>query len=347
MGRPSDITVAVDVMGADKGVGTFVAGIAHAVKVYRDEIGGVILVGDGDKIGAAIDARKLGKLLESVEIVHAPQEIEMTDKPMYALRHKKNSSMFRAIELVRDGHADGMMSCGNTGCLMAGGTLRLRTMPGIDRPALCTMIPAPEHAFALLDVGANPSATAKNLVHNAVLGAHYFRTVMNSRNPRIGLLTIGTEEGKGGDLICEAHRLLKLASKEINYIGPIEGFQLFEGVVNVVVCDGFVGNILLKSMEAMARTVKTYIRREIRKSLFRMLGAVLASGAFSNIKARLSPDKFNGAPFLGLNGTVIKSHGSSSIEGIASALRLTCQTARATKFGNLGEVVERINVAIN
>jgi glycerol-3-phosphate acyltransferase PlsX len=255
--------------------------------------------------------------------------------------------MFRAIELVRDGHADGMLSCGNTGCLMAGGTLRLRTMPGIDRPALCTMIPAPEHAFALIDVGANPSSTAKNLVHNAVLGAHYFRTVMNSENPRIVLLTIGTEEGKGSDLICEAHRLLKLASKDVNYVGPIEGFQLFENVVDVVVCDGFVGNILLKSLEAVARTVKAYIKCEIRKNPLRMLGAALAAGAFSDIKTQLNPDKFNGAPFLGLNGTVIKSHGSSSVEGISSALKLACKTARATKFGNLGELIERVNMAIS
>jgi glycerol-3-phosphate acyltransferase PlsX len=347
MNGRSDITVAVDVMGADGGVDTFIAGVARSMEVFRGEIDGVALVGDTDKINAAIDGnRRLRKLLRSVTIVHASQEIEMADKPMYALRHKKDSSMFRAIELVRDGHADGMLSGGNTGCLMAGGTLRLRTMPGIDRPALCTMIPAPGHAFALIDVGANPSSTAKNLVHNAVLGAHHFQNAMGSESPRIGLLTIGTEEGKGSDLICEAHRLLKLASNEINYVGPIEGFQLFEDVVDVVVCDGFVGNILLKSIEAMARTIKTHIRREIKKNPLRLLGAALAAGAFSRIRTQLNPDRFNGAPFLGLNGTIIKSHGSSSIEGISSALRLACKTARATKFGNLSEVVERINIAI-
>jgi glycerol-3-phosphate acyltransferase PlsX len=209
------------------------------------------------------------------------------------------------------------------------------------------MIPAPEHTFALIDVGANPSATAKTLVHNAILGSHYFKIVMNVENPRIGLLTIGTEEGKGSDLICEAHRLLKLASGELNYSGLIEGFQLFDDSVDVVVCDGFVGNILLKSLEAMAKTIKTHVRREIRKNPLRLLGAMLAYGAFADIKKRLNTDRFNGAPFLGLNGTVIKSHGSSSMEGISSALVLAFKTARAVKFGNLCETIERVNIAIS
>ncbi|MDR3273767.1 MAG: phosphate acyltransferase PlsX [Puniceicoccales bacterium] len=346
-GHSDDTTVAVDVMGADNGVSVFVRGVVYAAKNFPSELGNIVLVGHGDEIGRAVSENKLEKFFKKINIVHASQEVEMTDKPISALRSKKDSSMFRAIELVKDGYADGMLSCGNTGCLMAGGALKLRTMPGIDRPALCTMIPAPDYAFALIDVGANPSSTAKNLVHNAVLGSHYFKTVTNVENPRIGLLTIGTEEGKGSDLVCEAHRLLKLASKEINYSGLIEGFQLFDGTVDVVVCDGFVGNILLKSVEAMAKTIKAYIRREIRKNPLRMLGAVLASGAFLDIKKQLNPDKFNGAPFLGLNGTIIKSHGSSSVEGISSALRLACKTARASKFGALSEVIKRVNLAIN
>jgi glycerol-3-phosphate acyltransferase PlsX len=208
------------------------------------------------------------------------------------------------------------------------------------------MIPTPDHTFALIDVGANPSSTAKNLVHNAILGSHYFKTAMGIESPRVGLLTIGTEEGKGSDLICEAHRLLKLAVDGVNYSGLIEGFQLFEDIVDVVVCDGLVGNILLKSMEAMAKTIKAYIGREIRKNPLRMFGALLAGGAFSAIKKQLNPDKFNGAPFLGLNGTIVKSHGASSAEGISSALRLAYKTARASKFGDLDEIVERVNVAI-
>jgi glycerol-3-phosphate acyltransferase PlsX len=209
------------------------------------------------------------------------------------------------------------------------------------------MIPNPGHTFALIDVGANPASTAKNLVHNAILGAHYFKTTMNVEKPRIGLLTIGTEEGKGSDLICEANRLLKLASDDINYGGPIEGFQLFEGGVDVVVCDGFVGNILLKSIEAMAKTIKTYIRREIVKNPLRILGAILAGGAFLDMKRKFNTDKFNGALFLGLNGIIIKSHGSSSAEGISSALKLACKTARASKYGDLSEVIERVNLAIS
>ncbi|MDR2435929.1 MAG: phosphate acyltransferase PlsX [Puniceicoccales bacterium] len=342
----SDIAIAVDVMGADSGVGALVRGIVHATKHFSDELGRIILVGNEDEVREVARSNGLEKFIRKADIIHAPQAIGMGDKPMSALRSKKDSSMFRAIELVRDGQADGMLSCGNTGCLMAGGTIRLRTMPGIDRPALCTIIPTPNHTFALIDVGANPSSTARNLVHNAVLGSHYFKTVTGVENPRVGLLTIGTEEGKGSDLICEAHRLLRLASHEINYSGPIEGFQLFEDVVDVVVCDGLVGNILLKSIEAMAKTIKAYIYREIKKNPLRMFGAMLAGGAFSAIKKRLNPDKFSGAPFLGLNGTIVKSHGASSAEGMSNALRLTCKAARASKFGDLYEIVERVNVTI-
>lgn len=347
MNSSFDITIAVDVMGADNGIEIFISGIAQAIKKSLCTIDQLKLIGDKCRIKQVIAKQNLAKLFDGVEIIHTDQEIEMADKPVFALRNKKNSSMFKAIELIKNKQADGMLSCGNTGCLMAGGTLKLRTMPGIDRPALCTMIPAPDHTFALIDVGANPSSTAKNLVQNAILGTHYFKTVMSCENPRVGLLTIGTEEGKGSDLVCEAHRLLKLASDSINYIGPIEGFQLFEDNVDVVVCDGFVGNILLKSIESMAKTIKKYIKYEIFKNPMRILGAILAGGAFRDIKRRLSPDKFNGAPFLGLNGTIIKSHGASTAEGITSALHLAIKTAQASKDGKLAEIIDRVNLAIS
>ncbi|MDE6432306.1 MAG: phosphate acyltransferase PlsX [Opitutales bacterium] len=347
MNNSSDVTIAVDVMGADNGTVAFIAGIVQAMKRASCAAHQVKLVGDRDQIQSAISKQKADKWLCDVEIVHADQEISMTDKPMFALKNKKNSSMFRAIELVKDGQADGMLSCGNTGCLMAGGTLKLRTMPGIDRPALCTMIPSPNHQFALIDVGANPSSTAINLVHNAILGAHYYTTVMGVKYPRVGLLSIGTEEGKGSDLTCEAHRLLKLCQGDINYLGPIEGFQLFEENIDVVVCDGFVGNILLKSIESMAKTVKHYIKRQIMKNPLRILGAILAQGAFRDIKRQLNPDRFSGAPFLGLNGVVIKSHGSSTADGISSALELAIKSAHASKDGALSSLIERINITIN
>ncbi len=347
MSNDSDITIAVDVMGADNGAEVFIASIVQTIKRCSCVARQIKLIGNQQHIKEAIAKQKADKWLTDVEIIHADQEISMTDKPMFALRNKKNSSMFQAIELIKNGHADGMLSCGNTGCLMAGGTLKLRTMTGIDRPALCTMIPSPNHQFALLDVGANPSSTAKNLVHNAILGAHYFRTVIGEEHPRVGLLTIGTEEGKGSDLICEAHRLLKLANNDINYIGLIEGFQLFNEHVDVVVCDGFVGNILLKSMESMAKTIKQYIRHQILKNPLRILGAILARGAFKDIKRQLNPDKFSGAPFLGLNGIVIKSHGASSAEGISSALELAIKSARASKDRTLSDIIERVNLTIS
>lgn len=347
MSTSTDITIAVDVMGADGGTAVFIDGIVRAIRHGACTAQQIKLVGDTDHIKQTINARKAGKWFADIEIVHADQEIEMIDKPISALKHKKNSSMFRAIEMIKEGEADGMLSCGNTGCLMAGGTLKLRTMPGIDRPALCTMIPAPEHQFALVDVGANPSSTAMNLVHNAILGAHYYTTVMGIERPRIGLLSIGTEEGKGGDVVCEAHRLLKLVVEDLNYIGPIEGFQLFTGVVDVVVCDGFVGNILLKSIEAMAKTLKRYIKHQITRNPLRILGAVLANGAFREIKRRLNPDRFSGAPFLGLNGVIVKSHGASTSDGIASALELAVKSVHAYRAGELLDLIEHVNLTIS
>ncbi|MDR1413609.1 MAG: phosphate acyltransferase PlsX [Puniceicoccales bacterium] len=339
--------VAVDVMGGDGGVSPVINGIVRALKLFPSEIGNLILVGDENEIAKQISSTRFPSSSRSIEVCHASQAIDMAEKPMSALRNKRDSSMLKAIELLKNGKVDGILSCGNTGCLVAGGTLKLRTMPGIDRPALASVIPAPGNHFVLVDVGANPSTSTINFVHNAAMGSLYYKTAVDpSSRPRVRLLTIGTEEGKGGESIVEAHEMLKKINGEINYCGLIEGFQLFEDVVDVVVCDGFVGNILLKTIEALAGTINRYVKVEMQKNPLRILGAILAGGAFRAIKRDLNADRYGGAPLLGLNGTVVKSHGSSSAEAIAYALRLTFKLSKIANERILSTTIERINAII-
>ncbi|MDR2603229.1 MAG: phosphate acyltransferase PlsX [Puniceicoccales bacterium] len=339
--------VAVDVMGGDGGVSLMIKGVELAIRLFPDEIGKLVLVGDGTAIEEQISQCESVFRNRDLEICHASQSIGMAEKPMHALRNKKDSSMFRAIDLLKENKISGVLSCGNTGCLVVGGTLKVGVMPGIDRPALATVIPAPTNHFVLIDVGANPTTSAKSLVHNALLGTLYYNIAVDPKNsPRVGLLTIGTEEGKGGETICEAHEMLKKINGEIQYCGLIEGFQLFSNEIDVVVCDGFVGNILLKTIESLAGTIKNYVKAEMRKNLLRMLGAFLASGAFRAMKRDLTADKYGGAPLLGLNGIVVKSHGSSSIEAVAHALRLTFRLSKINNEHFLSNAIEKVNFLI-
>jgi glycerol-3-phosphate acyltransferase PlsX len=344
--KSNDRVVAVDVMGGDGGVSLVMGGVALAAKLFPAEIGKLVLVGDGNEIEKHLSRCK-HLSHGNVSICHASQAIDMSEKPMCALRYKKDSSMFRAIGLLKESNVSGVLSCGNTSCLVAGGTLKLRTMPGIDRPALATVIPAPVKHFVLIDVGANPSTSTRSFVHNAIMGALYYSTAVDaSVSPRVGLLTIGTEEGKGSESVREAHELLKKVSGEINYVGLVEGFQLFDNIVDVVVCDGFVGNILLKTIEALAGTIKNYVRAEMKKSFLRMIGGILAGGAFRAMKRDLSADRYGGAPLLGLNGTVVKSHGSSSAEAVAHALRLTFRLSKISSGKFLSNAIENANELI-
>jgi glycerol-3-phosphate acyltransferase PlsX len=334
-------------MGGDAGVSLMIKGMECSLRLFPDEIGALILVGDEVEIGDRISSCSRILRDKVVEVCHASDSIEMTEKPMSALRNKKESSMFKAIGLLKEGKVDGILSCGNTACLVAGGTLKLRMMPGIDRPALATVIPAPSHRFVLVDVGANPSTSPISFVHNAVMGSAYHKTAIDTtENPRVGLLTIGTEEGKGSETICEAHEMLKKINGEINYRGLIEGFQLFDDEVDVVLCDGFVGNVLLKTMESLAKTIKNYIKSEMKRNILRMIGAVLAGGAFRAMKRYLTADRYGGAPLLGLNGVVVKSHGSSSAEAVAHALRLTFRLSNTDRERHLCDAIERVNALI-
>lgn len=317
---PMSPHIAVDVMGSDYGAEQVVAGVCLAIKANADRIGKIFFVGDESAVRASL---RRNKLLDSskIECVHTSQEITMQDKPIHALKHKKEASMFRAIDLVKEGKAEAVLSCGNTGCLMAGSTLKLRPIQGIDRPALASVIPTRTHHFILIDVGANPNTTVQHLVHNAILGTHFARAILRTEQPRLGLLTIGTEEGKGNERIQQVHDYLKQFTT-LNYQGLIEGFDLFSGTVDVVVCDGFVGNILLKTCESLFLNLKQFLDEEFRKTKIRKVGALLSHGVFRCMKRQFSPEKFSGAPLLGLNGWVFKSHGSSRAKAVEGAINM-------------------------
>jgi len=344
MGAPGgNCTIAVDTMGSDLGPTEFIRGLLYAT----EELGvdcEFKLVGKGRLLERLLKVRKFSIDPAKIHIHHASEVVSMQDKPIQALRKKRDSSMARAIELVRDGEADAMVSCGNTGALMAGGTLRLRPLDGVDRPALGIIIPSKGKPFVLIDVGANPESTGLNLMHNAVLGSNYAKAALGCQRPRVALLTIGTEEGKGNSLVNATHGYLqKIHGQVIDYAGPIEGFQIFEGKVDVVVCDGFVGNIVLKSSEALFNFIGGTIREEMIRNPKRKLGAALSKSAFRDMKVRLSPDQHAGAPLLGLKGNILKSHGSSNYIAIGNALRIAREVVTHDMIDSISSDINQAN----
>jgi glycerol-3-phosphate acyltransferase PlsX len=300
------------------------------------------LVGDEAVLKPIVAHYGLGRS-ERISIHHASEVITMDDKPLLALKKKKDSSMVRAIELVKSGEAKVVVSCGNTGALMACGTLRLRTMDGIARPALAAVVPREGGHFVLIDAGANPEAKAEHLVHNAILGTHYCRVMLGIENPRVGLMSIGTEDGKGNSLITETNDLLKRIDGIINYSGPIEGFQVFAEHVDVVVCDGFVGNIMLKSWESLEKFIRSMLREELGANAMRRTGALLSKGAFAAMKDRINPERYGGAPLLGLRGNILKAHGSSNRNAIKSAIRAAGEIIKADMNQRIEADIARAN----
>ena len=310
--------IVVDAMGGDLGPSEVVAAVKLALHQYG-ALNPLLLVGDEAQLLPLLRDAGLQRS-NRLSVLHASEVITMEDKPLNALKRKKDSSMVRAIELVKNREAGVVVSCGNTGALMACGTLRLRTMEGIARPALAAICPREGGHFVLIDAGANPEAKPEHLVHNAILGSHYCRVMLGVKAPRVGLMTIGTEEGKGNALSTETNELLKRVGDLINYAGPIEGFQVFAEHVDVVVCDGFVGNIMLKSWESLVKFFSNLLRQELQANPMRATGALLSKGAFKALKERINPERYGGAPLLGLNGNILKAHGSSNRRSIKSAI---------------------------
>jgi phosphate acyltransferase len=315
--------IVVDVMGGDHGSGVVIDGVKAALQARGQEgIRQIFLVGNEAEIKA-----RLGKAQDCdprLEVVHASEVLTMEEKPVVGLRKKRDCSIARAVELVKEGKADAVISPGNTGGVVAAATLRLRPLPGVDRPGIAAVIPAPDNDFVLLDAGANIECRPRHLLHYAIMGSLYSRHILGYKNPRVGLLSVGTEEVKGNELTLEAYKLCRQING-INFIGNVEGHDLFANRVDVVVCDGFVGNIVLKTCEGLAKGFFNWLKRELTKAPHRAIGAFLAQAAFRTIKRRVDPDNIGGAPLLGLNGAVMIAHGSASAMAIMNAIRITSE----------------------
>jgi glycerol-3-phosphate acyltransferase PlsX len=272
---------------------------------------------------------------QRLQIVHASEVLTMEEKPILGLRRKKDCSINRAVELVKEGRAEAMISPGNTGGVVSAATIRLRPLAMVERPAIVAVIPAPENQFVLVDAGANVECRPQHLVQFAIMGSVYSREILRYSRPRVGLLSVGTEDIKGNELTQETFKLCKQV--DLNFIGNIEGHDLFANGVDVVVCDGFVGNIVLKTCESLAGSMFRWLRQELTKNPKRQLGALLVKGAFRTIKQRVDPEAHGGAPLLGLNGNVVIAHGSSGERAITNAIG----QAVATVKNRINQVISR------
>lgn len=327
--------IAIDAMGGDAGPAAMIAGASRALR--KDSTLQFTFYGDERQVQAQIaQHRNLGP---HSTIVHSPEAIAASEKPSQAIRRARTTSMGMAINAVKEQIADAALSGGNTGALMAMSKLALRTMPGIDRPALAALLPTlGETDVIMLDLGANTECDAQNLVQFAVMGAAYARCVLGLAGPRVKLLNIGTEELKGTDELKDAAALLREADYlPFSFDGFTEGDQLSRGEVDVVVTDGFSGNIALKTAEGTARFVTDLLRRAFKSSLRSKAGFALSRPALNLLKVHLDPNNHNGAVFLGLNGLVVKSHGSANAKGVANAIRVAASMVRNDITRKIGD----------
>ncbi len=311
-----NITIALDAMGGDVGPAVVVPAALQMLKELPRLT--LVLVGDEGVLQEELNAHDT-KADSRLRLHHASQKVEMDDKPSLALRGKKDSSMRVAINLVKSGEAQACVSAGNTGALMATARFVLKTLPGIDRPAICSALPTMSGMIHMLDLGANVDTSAENLLEFAVMGSVLTSAVANLEAPTIGLLNIGEEEVKGNERVKEAARLL--ADSRLNYIGFVEGDDIYKGCVDVVVCDGFVGNVALKTSEGVAKMISNAMKEEFSRNPLTRLAALLALPVLNALRRRIDPRRYNGASLLGLQGIVVKSHGGADVLAFTYAIR--------------------------
>lgn len=311
-----NITIAIDAMGGDYGLSVVIPACVRTAKNNPDLK--LILVGVHDKISAYL--KKLGvSTSKQFSIVHASEVVAMDELPSYALRNKKDSSMRVAINLVKEGIAHACVSAGNTGALMATARYVLKTLPGIDRPAIVSELPTMTGRTWAIDLGANVDSCAEHLFQFALMGSALVQAVANKPNPKIALLNIGVEEIKGNDQVKRTAHMLEECSM-MNYVGYVEGDHFYTGTVDLVVCDGFVGNVALKASEGIARLFLNLFKESFNRNLFTKALGFIAWPVLKRIKSRLDPSRYNGASLLGLNGIVVKSHGGANIVGFQHAI---------------------------
>lgn len=300
------ITIALDAMGGDHGVGVTVP--AALKTLSQQPTLKLILVGQRDAVQAELTRRHATEN-DRLSIHHASEVIAMDESPALALRGKKDSSMRVAINLVKEGAAQAAVSAGNTGALMATARFVLKTLPGIDRPAIVTTLPTMHGHVHVLDLGANVDCTPEQLVQFAMMGSILVSAVEGKDKPRVGLLNIGEEDIKGNDSVKKTNELLR--NTNLNYCGFIEGDEIYTGDMDVIVCDGFVGNVMLKTSEGLARMITHFMKQEFKRNLLTKLSALVALPVLHAFRKRVDPRRYNGATLIGLNGTVIKSHGGA------------------------------------
>jgi len=329
--------IALDAMGHDDGPAPLVEGAVMALREFT-QISRLFLTGDSAQLEALL--KKHGCNDSRLEIVHSTQVVEMHDSGIDALRRKKDSSVSRAVDLVKSGTAEAVVSAGNTGAAVAACTIKLRMLSGIDRPAIAAMMPSEKgRHFVLCDAGANPDPTPQHLEDNAFMAATYCEHVLGRPNPRIGLLSNGTEEFKGNALTMAAHGLLK--GSGLNFHGNVEGHDLFDGTVDVVVADGFTGNVVLKTSEALAKSIFRLLKRELLANPIRKAGAILCKPGFRAVDAVTNADEYGGMPLLGIDGNCIIAHGGSSPRAVKNALRAACSSIQHQLNPHIIEAVQR------
>ena len=335
--------IALDAMGGDNAPGEIVHGGVEAAVGLEDVK--VLLVGVKEQIDAEL--AKYPKEVAAVtkkgtlEVIHAPDVAEMDESPVTAVRKKKDCSINVAMRLVKEGRADAFVSAGNSGAVATSAILNLGRIKGVQRPAIATILPTriPRRPLLLLDAGANMDCHADWLVQFAIMGSVYSQGVLKRTKPLVGLLSIGTEDCKGNEMTKETFRLLKEV-QGIDFRGNVEGHDVFQGQTDVVVCDGFVGNVVLKTSESLAHAVSYFLKRECFRGIFRVLGALLLKGAFKSLKNQLDPEIYGGAPLLGVPGAVIITHGSSTHKAIYYAVKAGVNAARNDVSGLISSRIE-------
>jgi glycerol-3-phosphate acyltransferase PlsX len=313
--------IALDAMGGDFGPPYLVAGAVMALREYS-YIKKLFLVGDTPQIESELE--KHGCNDRRIDVVHSTQVVDMSDRAWSAVRRKKDSSVSRAVDLVKHGQADAIVSAGHTGAAVAASMIKLRTLEGIDRPGIAAVLPTQFNVFVLIDAGANIDARPEHLLQYAIMGSVYSRHVLGYKKPSVGLISLGEEDVKGTELTKEVFRMLKRST--LNFRGNIEGRHLYEEPVEVVVCDGFVGNVILKTSESIAVAIFKWLKHELTRSKTRMAGAYLARHAFHTIKKKTNYEEYGGMPLLGVDGICIIAHGASTPLAIKNALRVAAES---------------------
>lgn len=333
--------IAVDAMGGDFAPGVVIEAVADALREIPDVE--ILLVGHTEKLAYHLQRERL-KESDRLHFVHAEDVVEMGEPSTNAIRSKKHSSITVAAELVARGQADGVISAGHTGAAVAATKVKLRMAPGVDRPAIAALMPAVGGHFILVDAGANTDCEPLNLAQFAVMGELYAQLIFGIEKPKIGLLSVGGEDVKGNALTKETFKIL--SKMPINFIGNVEGHDLFARTADVVICDGFTGNVVLKSSESLASAIGTWLKETLTKDAFRQLGALLAKNAFRDLKAISNFEEYGGAPLLGINGVCIIGHGASTPKAVKNAIRVANDFAKHSLPARISSRIHECRVAV-